>query len=29
MMVGKEFGPFLIEKELGTGAMGAVYQAST
>lgn len=27
MMVGKEFGPFLIEKELGTGAMGAVYQA--
>lgn len=27
MLVGQEFGPFLIEKELGSGAMGAVYQA--
>ncbi len=27
MLVGQEFGPFFIEKELGTGAMGAVYLA--
>ncbi|MSR30942.1 MAG: serine/threonine protein kinase, partial [Gemmataceae bacterium] len=26
-MVGTEFGPFFIEKELGSGAMGAVYKA--
>lgn len=27
MLVGEKFGPFLIEKELGSGAMGTVYQA--
>ena len=27
MLAGQEFGPFLIEKELGSGAMGAVYLA--
>jgi serine/threonine-protein kinase len=27
MLVGKEIGPFLIEKELGSGAMGTVYRA--
>jgi len=26
MLVGKQIGPFLIEKELGAGAMGAVYR---
>ena len=26
MLVGQQFGPFLIEKELGAGAMGAVYR---
>lgn len=27
MLVGQKFGPFLIERELGAGAMGAVYRA--
>jgi serine/threonine-protein kinase len=27
MMIGKEVGPFTIERELGSGAMGAVYLA--
>src|SRR5438270_127155 len=27
MLVGKELGPFRIEKELGSGAMGTVYRA--
>ncbi|HEX4592268.1 MAG TPA: serine/threonine-protein kinase, partial [Gemmataceae bacterium] len=27
MLVGKELGPFRIESELGTGAMGTVYRA--
>ena len=27
MLAGQEFGPFLNEKELGSGAMGAVYLA--
>src|SRR5262245_17333423 len=27
MLVGKDIGPFYIEKELGSGAMGSVYQA--
>jgi eukaryotic-like serine/threonine-protein kinase len=27
MLVGQEFGPFKIEKQLGSGAMGAVYLA--
>ncbi|MFO0881001.1 MAG: serine/threonine-protein kinase [Gemmataceae bacterium] len=26
MLVGQQFGPFLIDKELGAGAMGAVYR---
>ena len=26
MLVGQQLGPFLIEKELGAGAMGAVYR---
>src|SRR6516165_8646276 len=26
MLVGQPFGPFLIDKELGSGAMGAVYR---
>ena len=25
MLLGKQLGPYLIEKELGSGAMGAVY----
>ena len=28
MLVGKALGPFLIESELGTGAMGTVYRAT-
>jgi serine/threonine-protein kinase len=28
MLVGKKFGPFLIDKELGSGAMGTVYRAT-
>ncbi len=28
MLIGQQIGPFLIEKELGAGAMGAVYLAS-
>lgn len=27
MLVGKELGPYVIEKELGSGAMGTVYRA--
>ena len=27
MMIGSQIGPFLIEKELGSGAMGTVYKA--
>jgi serine/threonine-protein kinase len=27
MLVGQQVGPFLVEKELGAGAMGAVYRA--
>jgi serine/threonine-protein kinase len=27
MLVGKEIGPFLVERELGCGAMGTVYRA--
>src|SRR5262245_32365911 len=27
MLVGQQLGPFLIEKELGSGAMGAVFRA--
>ena len=27
MLAGQEFGPFIIEKTLGSGAMGAVYLA--
>jgi len=27
MLVGKKIGPFLLEKELGSGAMGTVYRA--
>ena len=27
MLVGKEFGPFLVDKELGSGAMGTVVRA--
>ncbi len=26
MLIGKEIGPFLVEKEIGSGAMGAVFQ---
>ena len=26
MLVGQQIGPFLIEKEIGAGAMGAVYR---
>ena len=26
MLIGQQMGPFLIEKELGAGAMGAVYR---
>jgi len=26
MLVGQQLGPFLIDKELGAGAMGAVYR---
>src|SRR5882672_8091943 len=26
MLVGKQFGPFKVEKELGSGSMGSVYQ---
>jgi serine/threonine-protein kinase len=28
MLVGQKFGPFLIDKELGSGAMGTVYRAT-
>jgi serine/threonine-protein kinase len=28
MLVGQRFGPFLIDKELGSGAMGTVYRAT-
>jgi serine/threonine-protein kinase len=28
MLVGQQLGPFLIDKEIGSGAMGAVYRAS-
>src|SRR5262245_56793816 len=28
MLLGQQFGPFLIDKELGSGAMGAVYRAT-
>jgi serine/threonine-protein kinase len=28
MLVGKEIGPFLVERELGCGAMGTVYRAT-
>ncbi len=28
MQVGQQFGPFLIDKELGAGAMGAVYRGT-
>ena len=27
MLVGKEFGPYLVDKELGSGAMGTVVRA--
>src|SRR5688572_26292718 len=27
MLVGKEIGPYTVEKELGAGAMGAVFRA--
>src|SRR3974377_1076450 len=26
MLVGKDFGPYLVDKELGAGAMGTVYR---
>src|SRR5437660_922025 len=26
MLVGKRIGPFIVDKELGSGAMGAVYR---
>jgi eukaryotic-like serine/threonine-protein kinase len=29
MLVGKDLGPFLVEKELGSGAMGTVYRAKS
>ncbi len=29
MLIGKEFGPYVVEKELGSGAMGAVYLAKS
>jgi serine/threonine protein kinase len=28
MLVGKEFGPYLVDKELGSGAMGTVVRAT-
>src|SRR5262245_56346749 len=28
MLVGRKFGPFIIDKELGSGAMGTVYRAT-
>ncbi|HMF10812.1 MAG TPA: protein kinase [Gemmataceae bacterium] len=28
MLIGQKFGPFLIDKELGSGAMGTVYRAT-
>jgi predicted Ser/Thr protein kinase len=28
MLVGKEIGPYVVDKELGAGAMGAVYRAT-
>jgi serine/threonine-protein kinase len=28
MLVGKQFGPFKVEKELGSGAMGSVYRGT-
>jgi serine/threonine-protein kinase len=28
MLVGQKFGPFLVDKELGSGAMGTVYRAT-
>src|SRR5437764_13268448 len=27
MLLGKELGPYLVDKELGSGAMGTVYRA--
>ena len=27
MLVGKELGPYVVDKELGSGAMGTVYRA--
>ena len=29
MLIGKEFGPYVVEKELGSGAMGAVFLAKS
>src|SRR4051794_39920006 len=28
MLVGKEIGPYIVDKELGAGAMGTVYRGS-
>src|ERR1043165_2274472 len=27
MLIGKEFGPYIVDKELGSGAMGTVFRA--